>query len=68
MKVEVQFLADVPEVIPAIARQQQFSHLYLWTWSANRYYDKLGWSIIDSVHPKGFPQSLVMQKPLLINA
>lgn len=49
--------------IEAIAAQA-YQHLYLYTWTRTEYYRKLGWTVIDTARPEGFPESVVMQKTL----
>lgn len=92
---EIQFLADCPEVIGAIACLQQMEmklkeksnyqkrgiglqlikqieliaanmgyQQYLFTWTAETYYRKLEWTVIDTTVPEGLPESVVMQKIL----
>ncbi len=50
--------------IELIANQMGYQQLYLFTWTAEAYYHKLGWTVIDTTQPKGLPQSVIMQKTL----
>lgn len=48
--------------IELIALLRGYQQLYLYTWTAQEYYTKLGWNVIDTAKPAERPESLVMQK------
>lgn len=50
--------------IEQIAANMGYHHLYLFTWSAQAYYHKQGWTLIDTTVPPGRPESVIMQKTL----
>lgn len=52
--------------IELIAANMGYQQLYLFTWTAEAYYRKLGWTVIDKTQPEGRPESVVMQKILSI--
>jgi predicted N-acetyltransferase YhbS len=44
------------------ARRRGNPRLYLYTGGASRYYERLGWSIIDRIDWKGFPTALMARE------
>ncbi len=46
--------------IDLIATRMGYQQLYLFTWTAERYYRKLGWTVIDRTQPEGLPESVVI--------
>ena len=52
--------------IESIAVKIGYRQLYLFTWTAEIYYSKLGWTAIDTTMPQGLPESVVMQKTLKV--
>jgi len=50
--------------IESIAKNIGYQQLYLYTWTAEKYYYQLGWRAIDTVQSEGRPHSIVMQKKL----
>jgi predicted N-acetyltransferase YhbS len=51
--------------VESIAMHMGYEQLYLYTWTAEKYYHRLGWTVIDTAQPEGLPESIVMQKSLL---
>ena len=50
------------EAIEDQARQRGICRLYLYTDSAIKYYEQLGWTIIERVDWKGFPTALMVRE------
>jgi predicted N-acetyltransferase YhbS len=43
------------------ARQREFSRLYLYTTEASEFYARLGWTVLDHTHWKGFDTALMVR-------
>lgn len=52
------------ERIEEVGRSLGFPKLYLFTFSAEGLYRRLGWESLEAVHPKRLPQSVLMSKEL----
>ena len=48
-EITIKYLADVPEVIPIIAKKTGITELFLYTPNACDFYKRIGWTIVEEL-------------------